>query len=460
MQGPDTGPSPGGAAHRPFVIGLNPRSGGAILRERLTLDDIAIPDVLRDFAAEGWSDLFLLITCDRVEIFGIASGEAALEASSRNLPRLAAALLARHAGVEPEGLLSAAEPRWDRAAVRHLFAVAAALDSSVTGEPQILGQVKAAHRMAAEQGLVGGALESWLSAAYHVAKQVRTETSLGEGAVNIATVAVEIAGDLHGRLKKRTGCLLGTGEMGELLAERFLRAGLARMYVAHRREKRAAAVAERLGCSFGGLDGSEAGLVELLAGNDVVLAAFGDGRMALTPSVVEQALKKRRRKPILLVDTSIPPDAALEVGKLDGAFLYSLDDLETLAAHGRAGREQAARDAWGMVDAALARYDRYKAGRSVAPAIVALRDHVESLRQEVLSGYDGDGEAARATRALINRLLHAPSLALSGLAAEGQDAEAVALLGRIFDIAALKQETDKPSPGEDGPNQATEGEQR
>ncbi len=423
---------------RPFVIGLNARTGGAVLRERLTLEENECPQVLDGFAQAGLTDLFLLITCDRVEIFGVAASD------PQNTARKALKILANHAAIAPEDVLSAASFRSDQDALRHLFAVAAALDSTIVGEPQILGQVKQAHRLAAEKGLCGTALHSWLDAAYQTAKQIRHDTSLGEGAVNIATVAVELAGDLHGRLKRRKGCLLGTGEMGELLADRFLRAGLAQLHVYHRREKRAAAVAERLSCHYGALqspassDGSvDQALVACLADHDVVLAALGDGRCQVTAKVVEDALRRRRRKPILLVDTSVPADIDIDVAKLDGAFLYSLDDLEALAAHGRAGREQASREAWALLEAALERYDRQKASRAAVPAIIALRQHFENLRAEILEGYAEDGEAAKATRSLVQRLLHHPSLVLADLAVEGQGADSAALLGRLWDCKTL-----------------------
>jgi glutamyl-tRNA reductase len=158
---------------------------------------------------------------------------------------------------------------------------------------------------------------------------------------------------------------------------------------------------------------------------------------------MEVALRRRRRRPVFVIDTAIPPDVEPAVNDLDGAFLYTLDDLERSAMAGRAGREAAAAAAQVILDAELAGFERRQAERAAVPAVTVLRAHFETVRAAVLREHPGlDAEAA--TRLLVNRLLHAPSEALRGLvAAEGDTAAAEALLRRIFQL--LNEEGD-PTP--------------
>jgi glutamyl-tRNA reductase len=214
-----------------------------------------------------------------------------------------------------------------------------------------------------------------------------------------------------------------------MVAEQLCRAGLRHLMVSGP-TARAGATARRFGCNEAPFDR----LDEALADADIVVSAVGAGRVLLGPPRVEAALKRRRRKPVLLVDAAIPPDIDPAVNELDGAFVYDLDDLERAAMAGRAGREAAARDAWRIVDAEVAAFRERRAERAAVPAIVALREHFERVRAAVVAeANDRDPEAV--TRLLVNRLLHAPSEALRRAALEegGADGEALeTMLRRLF----------------------------
>jgi len=394
------------ATARPIVVGANHRSSGLALRDCLFVEDPEVPAFLARLRVAGLAEAVVLSTCDRVEVLAIhADREAAF--------RLVSEAMAARAGMAPAELAEQLYVHWDAEAVRHVFTVTASLDSQVVGEPQVLGQVKAGHRIAREAAMTGSGLEALLQAAYGAAKRVRTETAIGERPVSIAAAAVQLARDLHGDLGRCAGLLIGAGEMGELVAGELLAGGLGDLTATHPIEARAQATARALDCHVA----PYGDMAERLAAADVVVAALGRRQRVLSADVVTAALRRRRRRPVFIVDAAMPGDVEPAVNRIDEAFLYDLDDLERVAMEGRSNREAEARAAWRIVDAEVAAFLHGRAERKATPALARLRAHFEAVRAGVLA--DAGGDAERATRLLVNRLLHGPSRALRALAAGG-----------------------------------------
>lgn len=407
------------------VAGVNRRTGPVELRERLYVEDEAVPALLDRLQATGLAEAMVLCTCDRVEVWGVGSapqaGEAAFEA------------LAESAGLDPRALLPQRFLESGEAALRHAFAVASSLDSEVIGEPQVLGQVKAAHRLARDAGRVGPVLEPILQAAYQAAKRVRTETAIGQRPVSLAAAACQLARDVQGDLSRCRALLIGAGDMGEFLMQQLLSSGLGDAIVIARTARRAESLARRLGCHYALLEE----LPDRLAEADIVVACQGEGRYMLSADMVEGALRRRRRRPVFLVDLAVPGDIEPAVNRLDDAFLYDLDELEQVALQGRAGREAEAGAAWAILEAELAGFRQRQAEREAVPALVALRAGFEAARQAVLAELPPDDPARpaldRATQLLVNRLLHRPMAELRRMAVTGEEqAAAESLLRRLF----------------------------
>ena len=408
-----------------FVVGANHHSSSIMLRDLLFVDDGAVPEVLAALKREGVAQAIVLSTCDRIEVQAAALDPgAAAEA-------VIAVLTGRVDGLDADAGRQFYTLAGDDAA-RHVFAVAASLDSQVIGEPQVLGQVKASHRLAKSAGMVGRELDAALQAAFGVAKKIRTETAIGEAPVSMAAAAVQVARDLHGELTNRSALLLGDGEMGELIAEQLKGAGLERLMVTVPSVARRQAAARRLDCHEAAFETVPA----LLDESDIVLASLGGRSYAIGPGMIEAALDRRRRRPILLVDAGVPGDIDPAVERIDDAFRFSLDDLEGVALTGRARREDAAVEAWSILEAGLEAFRRGRSERAAVPAIEELRSHFEAVRQEVLDEAGGD-DAEAVSRRLVNRLLHEPSAALRTIAAEdGEERaqESASLLDRLFGI--------------------------
>lgn len=413
------------------VVGVNHRTAGGALRERLAADESETPFILGRMKACGLSGALWLSTCDRTEIWlgGVGGGP------DDGAVAVARAFLADRATTTPDDLAAEAVDLRGGDAVRHMFAVAAALESQLVGEPHVLGQVKAAQRAAADYGGLHPALESALQAAYAAAKRTRNETALAEGATSIVAAAVQVARDLHGDLSRCAGLLLGVGDMGAMILEGMQAAGLARLAVAAPVERRGQAAARRFGAQTVAWDDVAAALAQA----DVTVSACGQGRFVVDAVMVGAALKKRRRRPIFIVDAAVPADVDPATAALDEAFVYNLGDLEGVALAGRAGRETARRAAWALVDEAVAAYCRDCAERGAAPMVAALRAHFETERRRLLDERP-DLNAEAATRLLINRLLHRPSEAMRAAAgrADGLENAAATLFG--LDGGGLKEE--------------------
>lgn len=393
------------------MVGASHHSASLATRDRLFIADGDLASFDAELARAGIAHAIVLSTCDRVEV-------QASHAAPDDAGTAIHDVLARRCGNEAPAAgeiyrLTGA------VALRHVFAVAASLDSQVIGEPQVLGQVKAAHARARAAGRMAGALDQALQAAFAGAKRVRSETAIGERPVSLASAAAQLIRDVHGAAERCAALLVGTGEMGEMMLEHLKGAGLRRMTVAAPNPARAAEVAQRLGGHVATLAALEASL----AAADLVVTACGTGQVLVTAAMVADALRQRRRRPVLLIDLGVPADVDRAVDALDDVFRYDLDDLERITLSGRATREAAAAEAWAILDQELAAFTRARAEREAVPAIAALRAHVEALRRQALA--EAGGDAARATELLMNRLLHAPSEALRRLAASGADGDAV-----------------------------------
>lgn len=407
------------------VVGLDHRTAPPALRDAMFLAESEIAGFAARLAAEGVMQAIVLSTCDRIEVQLCDPDPAS--ASAR-----VGAVFAERAAERGMALGDALSRRFGADALAHVFRVAASLESHVTGEPQILGQVREADRRAREAGRLGSELDAILQAAFAAAKRVRTETTIGERPVSMASSAVAVARDVHGDLAGASLLVIGTGELGELLVEHLRAAGLRRAAQTDPNIRRAEGQARRLAISA--IDFATLG--EALVDADIVVAAAGLGRILIDRATLERASRRRRRRPVLVLDLAIPNDIDPATETIDGVFRYDADDLERVALEGRIGREGEIAAAQRIVDEEVARFTAGRAARAAVPMIANLRRRFEAERARALA--DAGGDAARATELMMNRLLHAPQGRLRALAAgTGDAAERAAserLLRDLFDL--------------------------
>lgn len=419
----------------PLVVGANQRSSSLTVRDRLYVEEYAHRQFLEDLRRAGITQALLVSTCDRIEVQAMHPDP---DAASRKI----AAIMARHGGYHPGEIADQLYMITGDAALRHLFAVASSLESTVVGEPHVLGQVKDSYRASREAGLTGSELEAAIQCAFAAAKRIRSETAIGQRAVSVAAAAVEVARGVHGELKRLSCLMIGTGEMGELLAEALREAGLGRLFLTDTRAARAEAAARSLGCHTLPLEG----LADAAGAADIIIGCLGSRTPVVSADMARAALRKRRNRPIVFVDTAVPGDIDPLADRLDGVFLYSLDDLERLAREGRAARQSEVETARRIVDEEVASFLLARAERAAVPALARLRNRFEAARVQALA--DAGCDAEKATRLLVNRLLHEPITRLRKIAACGNDADRELsrfddMLKRLFDLD--DEDSEQPS---------------
>ena len=396
------------------LIGVNHKTAPIELRERIAISHEELPATTRALAAvPGVAECMIVSTCNRVELL------AAVDASDADL----AGFLHRHFGLDPALLGPHLYEHRDREVVRHLFRVAASLDSMVVGEPQILGQVKEAFAVARAAGTVAGELEHLLQSTFAAAKKVRAETEIGSNSVSIASVAVDLARKIFGSLAGRTVFLVGAGKMSELAGRHLVQQGAGSILVTNRTHERA----RRMADEFQGRVIPFDQLYEAASDADIVITSTGAPHPIFRREHGQAFLHRRRNRPMFFIDIAVPRDVEPAMGKLEGIFVYDIDDLEQVTAAHRAERSRQAMDAETLIAAEVERFHQRQSAVNAAPAIVALQRQAEEIRQAELRrvqarlGSLSEEQAAAVealTRGLVNKFLHQPMQALKQAARE------------------------------------------
>jgi glutamyl-tRNA reductase len=419
------------------IVGLNHRSAPIEVRESVAFEHSYIREGLARLRSyptilEG----VILSTCNRVEVVAaVADGRSGCSVIGDFLEQQKAN---RHAGSLHEHVY--AYQGID--AVRHLFRVAASLDSMVVGEPQILGQLKQYYDAAQRAGSVGAILHRLFHRAFSVAKRVRSETSIGSGAVSVSSVAVDLAKRIFDRFDDKTVMLLGAGKMGDLMARHLQGHGVRSLMVTNRTFERAVALAE----SIQGSPIRFEDFSRCLKLADLIIGCTGAAEVLIDAATVERVLRERKQKAMLFLDIGDRRNFDPAINDLDNVYLYNIDDLKSVADDNRLERSSEANKAEAIVREEVASFVRWMDSLEQVPTITALRDRFEEIRrreiEKSLSGGLKDlSDQQRAalddlTTAMVNKLLHGPISQLKKNTGEGGDDVALyaAALKRLFDL--------------------------
>lgn len=311
---------------RLFLIGATHHNAPVEVREKLAVDSESA--LRRELASvSGLSELAVLNTCNRIEFYGVASDDAAVDAVQ--------AVYCARQKFEVGQFESIRIRLTGMEAALHLFEVASGIDSQLVGENEIFGQVKEAYASAQASGSTGAVLNRLFQKAFQAAKHVRTHTGISSGRVSVANVAVDLATNIFGSLGDVKVLVLGTGEIGEGTAKAFKSRGAEDLAVAGRRIERATEVAGGLGADtvrFEDVDSH-------LSNYDIVVCSTSAPTTVVSTAAVAAAMKKRPARPLLLVDLALPRDVEAAAADLQNVFLYNLDDLAKIAEMNRTARE-------------------------------------------------------------------------------------------------------------------------
>jgi len=420
------------------ILGLSHRTAPLDVREQLAVSPDELAERLRLLRElPGIAETALLSTCNRVEIYAAVSDRAAAFTALQGHLNTQVAPIAGdrdvHHLIEPH-----LYRRHGRAAIHHLFRVAASLDSMVVGEPQILGQVKDAFKNGADAGTTGPTLDSCFARAFRVARRIRRETGIGTQPVSVSSVAVDLVRRVFAGFAGRKVLVIGAGEMSALAARSMASEG-ASIVVTNRTRARAEALAQEHG--FGVADFGE--LEKALAATDVVITSTGARQPILDRARLQRVQRARRFAPIVIVDIAVPRDVEPAASEIEGVFLWDIDDLQKETASHLEGRMREAEQAENVVEEEVVRFLGTVRGQAVGPTIKALRErfselgrsHAERARSRAgITDPKVAVEFDRMADALINELLHAPQVALKKAAAV-DDADVLAgAVQRLFDL--------------------------
>jgi glutamyl-tRNA reductase len=388
------------------ILGINHKTAPVALREKVAFAEDRLVAALTTLREEmGVAEALILSTCNRTEVYwsGTASGSDLSQ------------WLERHHGNNLD-LAASLYIHQESRAIEHAFSVASGLDSMVLGEVQILGQLKDAYRIAQESGSTGPILNKLFQAAFSAAKRVRTETRIGANAVSLASATVSLARRVYEDLSAHNALLVGAGDMNALTARHFMSAGIKRMVIANRTLSRAQTLAAELNAHAVPLSDLDQELVAA----DIVISCTASLEPLISKRAVEAAIRARRRRPIFMVDMAVPRDIDPQVAELEDVYLFSIDDLQQLVDENIQQREVAAGGARLLITEEVARFLAESRAQDAGPAIRALRQQADGIRQQTVEQARRMLQAGKSTdevidylaNTLTNRLLHAPTQAL------------------------------------------------
>jgi glutamyl-tRNA reductase len=422
------------------VVGLNHNTAPIEIRECLAFPENKMEEALsRVHAISSVRENMIVSTCNRVEVYAAArqTEKAILDIKQ---------FLSQYHGLPLKEFEKNLYSHIGEEAVKHIFRVASSLDSMVVGEPQILGQMKSAYQMATESKVSGLVIHRLLHRAFHVAKRVRTETKIGNSAVSVSSVAIELAHKIFGTLEKKTVLLIGAGEMCELAARHLVTGGVGKVLVTNRTYERAVTLAQEFNGEALPFDEIIQGLKKV----DIVISATDSRQPLIGHDQVAKVIKERKQKPIFFIDIADPRDIEPSVGDIENVYLYNIDDLKKVADENIQDREKEAQKAETVVEEEVVKFTNWYRSLEVTPTITALRKRFEEIRKKELektfSLHPNLSEKEKRslealTQAIINKILHPPMTLLKQANEEAMADLYLDALRTLFDLSEKIEET-------------------
>lgn len=401
-----------------FTLGVNHETAPVDIREKVSFSSDGIQHAISELKQKQLiQECIILSTCNRTEIYGVYT-DLGLD-QIRNW-------LHDYFELPSQSLDTSLYLHQEHDAVRHIMRVASGLNSLVLGEPQILGQIKDAYNAGHKADSIHHTLENLFQQVFKTAKQVRTDTEIGSSPVSVAFSAVALAKQFFGDFSNQTALLLGAGETIELVARHLKEHKIGKLIIANRTLEKAHNLAEGLGGY--GIELHE--ISDHLHEADIVIGSTGSPTPILLKEQVAGALKKRRNRPMFLVDIAVPRDIEHSVGDFSDTYLYTVDDLQEMIEESKRSRQDAAQEADKIISIQAESFcTQYKTIQKVNPLIQAYRKDAyqtkELALQEALShlekGDDPEQVMTKLANQLTNRLLHTSTAHLHQAGLEGNE---------------------------------------
>ena len=424
------------------VIGINHKTAPVSIREKVAFSPQGLIDKLQEVKPQIENkrhEVVILSTCNRTEIYTF----------SDLTPDHISHWLMHNNSISQDEITRHTYDYSNEKAIQHILRVASGLDSLVLGEPQILGQLKSALKTSTECKTAGTTLKKLMQHAFSTAKKVRTQTSIGSNPVSVAYAAVNLSKQIFSHLEEKNALLIGAGETIELVGRHLKNANIGQIVIANRSVENAATLAKELG----GVGVSLQDIAEYLPDADIVISSTAAPIPVIGKGTVEWALKKRKHKPIFMVDIAVPRDIEPEVGDLDDIYLYTVDDLHSVIEENKKSRQKAADQAEVMIEKEVDNFMGWLRAQDQIKLIKNYRKKVSRIQQETLdkasrllrNGSSAEEALQFLAHTLTNKLAHDATVAMNKAAHSG-DHKLLEASDKIFNLSAMEQTTDKDTP--------------
>lgn len=412
-----------------FSFGISYKTAPVSIREKVAFStEQMVEFVLALKQADIADEAVVVSTCNRTEVY--LTSNAFNRADALNW-------LTKIHGVGSDKLNDCLYFYSESDSVRHIMQVACGLDSMVLGEPQILGQLKQAYAVADQHRFVGGPLSKLFQMTFSVAKDVRTNTQIGESAVSVAFAAVSLAKQIFADLAKAKVLLVGAGETTELVARHLYDSGARELTVANRSVQRAESLANEFNANISTLSQ----IPDLLTEVDIVVSSTASTLPLIGKGMVENAIKQRRNRPIFMVDLAVPRDIETQVNDIDNIYLYTVDDLQGIVQRNQQKRLVAAEQAQEIIEVEIENYQLWLKSLESVDYVRTYRAQAEEIKNTLLQralnqldqGADAQKIVTELSNKLTNQLVHTPTVALK-VAASAEDKSNIEFLAEHLGV--------------------------
>lgn len=425
-----------------IVVGLNYRTAPVEVRERFAIAEKELPEALKQLMnTSSIMECVIVATCNRTELYAVVDRHHLCGHYIRSF-------MEQWFKLPREQFTSHLYMHEDDKAIEHLFRVTSGLDSMVIGETQILGQVKDAFALAQQRKTTGTLFNMLFKQAVTMAKRAHSETTIGESAVSVSYAAVELGKRIFGQFSKKTVMVIGAGETGELTAKHLYANGADRVIVVNRTYDRAAQLAEK----FNGIACSMEDAAGKLHEADIVISSTGADGYVLNRQVVAEAMKRRKSKPLFMIDIAVPRDLDPGIAAVENVFLYDIDDLEGIVASNIEQRRKEAEKIETMIEQEVELFEQWYKTLGVVPLIRALQTKAAHIHEETLNSLTNklpDLEEhelkviRKLTKSIVNQMMQDPILRIKEMAGDKHSEEAMDMFVKLFaledELAQSKQ---------------------
>ncbi|MEB3100400.1 glutamyl-tRNA reductase [Ferviditalea candida] len=423
------------------AVGLNYRKAPVDIREKFTFSDESLPVALQQLKrTKSILECVILSTCNRTEIYAVVDQQQVCGHYIRSF-------LANWFQIEIGEFADYLTIYEDNEAIRHLFSVTAGLDSMVIGETQILGQVRNAFLLAQKHNATGTLFNMLFKQAITMAKKAHSETSIGENPVSVSYAAVELGKKIYGNFKNKNVMIIGAGKMSELTLKHLHANGVGKIVVANRTLQKAKELAGQFAGTFCSMGQLEEMLVE--QDIDIVISSTGADGYVLTLEQMEPVMKKRKSKPLFMIDIAVPRDLDPRLMDMPNVYLYDIDDLEGIVESNLEQRKREAMKVDKLIEHELEMFHQWYRLLGVGPVIGALQEKANRIHQETMSNMlqklpdltEREIKVIRKlSKSMLTQMLHDPIMRIKELSAGRRGVEELDLIRELFALEDMLKE--------------------